>query len=132
MQQYTPNFPFSPIRVLYLIDSLASGGAQRQLTTLLSTWNQQIVKPTVAFYQPFWHFRSDLDRMGVPICILGDSGARDPRLTIWLAKFMLKGKFDFVHSYLGTPGLLVRVVSVMCPTTRTIISERSTDLNHSR
>ena len=132
MQHYATNFPFSPIRVLYLIDSLASGGAQRQLTTLLSTWNQRIVKPTVAVYQPFWHFRSDLERIGVPICILGDSGARDPRVMLRLARLLRGGKFDLVHSYLGTPGLLARGVSMINRNTRTIISQRSTNMHHSR
>jgi glycosyltransferase involved in cell wall biosynthesis len=132
MDQYTTNFPFSPIRILYLIDTLASGGAQRQLTTLLSALDQRVIKPTVAVYRPFWHFRPDLEKIGVPIIILGKSGARDPRVTIRLAKLVLKGKFDIVHSYLGTPGLLARGVSVMCPNTRIIISERSTDLDHSR
>ncbi len=121
----------SPIRVLYLIDSLASGGAQRQLTTLLTALDRRVVKPTVAVYRTFWHFRPDLQRIGVPIRLIGNMGARDPRVTLRLARLMRLGKFDLVHSYLRTPGLLTRAVSMISPNTRTIISQRNTNLDES-
>jgi glycosyltransferase involved in cell wall biosynthesis len=131
MDHLTPDIHHSPLRVLYLIDSLASGGAQRQLTTLVSTLNGDFVKAAVAVYQPFWHFRPEIERSGIPIYVIGDSGARDPMVTLRLAKLLYKEKFHFIHSFLRTPGILARAVSMLCRNTRVIVSERSTDLDHS-
>lgn len=122
--------PSSPLRVLYLIDSLDSGGAQRQLVTLLSAIDRTMVDPLVAVYHPIWHFKKDIDRLGVPICLLGNSGARDVRVLSRLARLLRTERFDFVHSYLRTPGFLARIASLSSRNTRIIVSERNTDIDH--
>ena len=132
MDQLTAKLQCDPIRILYLIDSLSSGGAQRQLTTLICALDHRIVKPTVAVYRPFWHFRPELERMKVPIILLGNLGARDPRVTLRLARLIWIGRFDLVHSYLRTPGLLARAMSIVRHDTKIIISQRSTNLDQSR
>ena len=122
----------TPLRVLYLIDSLGSGGAQRQLVTLVKSLDRQLVTPEVAVYHPLHHFRPELDDAGVPVHLLHGSGGRDPRVLIGLARLLARSRYDIVHSYLKTPGTLARLAAPFSPGSRVVVSERSVDLGHSR
>jgi starch synthase (maltosyl-transferring) len=124
--------PVTPLRVLYLIDSLGSGGAQRQLVTLVKSLDRTLVTPEVAVYHPLYHFRPELDDAGVPVHLLKGSGGRDPRVFIGLARLLARGRYDIVHSYLKTPGTLARLAAPFSRGTRVVVSERSVDLGHSR
>lgn len=116
------------IRVLYLIDSLGPGGAQRQLTTLVRSLDRTVVVPEVAVYHPLYHFRDELTRDGTPLHMLGPASGRNPRVLFRLARMMAGGEFDLVHSYLRTPGVLSRVASLFARRPRIVVSERSTGL----
>jgi glycosyltransferase involved in cell wall biosynthesis len=122
----------TPLRVLYLIDSLGPGGAQRQLVTLVRAMDRTLVEPEVAVYHHLYHFRPELEAAGVPIHSLGALGGRDPRVLIRLARLLARGKYDIVHSYLKTPGTLARLAAPFSRGTRVVVSERSIDLGHSR
>jgi L-malate glycosyltransferase len=120
------------LRVLYLIDSLGPGGAQRQLTTLVRSLDRSAVKPEVAIYYPFHHFRNELTREGVPIHMLGPGGGRNPAVLFRLMRLLSRGRFDVVHTFLRTPGVLARAASVVAPATKVVVSERSTGLGGHR
>jgi glycosyltransferase involved in cell wall biosynthesis len=117
-----------PLSVLYLIDSLGPGGAQRQLTTLVRSLDRATVSPEVAIYYPFYRFRAELDGEGVPIHMLGPGGGRNPTVLLRLVRLMSRRSFDLVHAYLRTPGVLARVASILTPRTAVVVSERSTGL----
>ncbi|MBN2564224.1 MAG: glycosyltransferase [Candidatus Eisenbacteria bacterium] len=117
-----------PLKVLYLIDSLGPGGAQRQLTTLVRSLDGGLVSPEVAIYHPLYHFREELTNGGTPLHMLGPAGGRDPRVLMRLGRLMASGGFDIVHSYLRTPGVLARVASLLTPDVRIVVSERSIGL----
>jgi glycosyltransferase involved in cell wall biosynthesis len=119
------------VKVLYLIDSMASGGAQRQLVTLLSALDRQVVEPHVAVYYPHDHFRAEVDRLGVPVHVLGSVGARDPRVVLRLRRLLRDGGFDVLHSYLRTPGVLARAATLARSRPKVVVSHRSVDLGHS-
>jgi len=121
-----------PVRVLYLIDSLGPGGAQRQLVTLVRSLDQTLVAPEVAVYHPLSHFRPELDAAGVPVHLLDGSGGRDPRVITGLARLLARERYDIVHSYLRTPGTLARLAALFSRGTRIVVSERNIDLGHSR
>jgi len=122
----------TPLRVLYLIDSLGSGGAQRQLVTLIKALNRKHVDAEMAIYHPLFHFRPDVESVGMPLHILGTRGARDPLVLLRLMRLVRRGGFDIVHSYLRTPGVLARVATSFRRRPVTIVSERNVDIGLSR
>ncbi len=122
----------TPLRVLYLIDSLGPGGAQRQLVTLVRSLDRKLVAPEVAVYHPLSHFRPELDDAGVPVHVLQGFGGRDPRVLIGLARLLARERYDIVHSYLRTPGTLARLAAPFSKGTRVVVSERNVDLGRSR
>jgi glycosyltransferase involved in cell wall biosynthesis len=117
----------SPLRVLYLIDSLASGGAQRQLVTLVRSLDRAVIEPTVAVYHPLYHFRPELAEAGVQLVDLGPGRGRSPRVLWRLISLLRRGNFDLVHSWLRTPGVLASVAATAVGGPRVIVSERNTD-----
>jgi glycosyltransferase involved in cell wall biosynthesis len=119
------------VRVLYLIDSLGPGGAQRQLVTLASGLDRARIEPTVAVYRPFWHFRPQLERSGVTVRLIGSRGAKDPAAWLRFARLVRRERYDLVHSFLRTPGLMARFAVRRSAGTRVIVSERSVDLGYS-
>jgi len=120
------------VKVLYLIDGLGSGGAQRQLVTLVKGLDRAIVEPEVALYHPRHHFVPELERGAVPVHQLGVSGGRDPRVLVRLRRLILTGDFDIVHTYLTRPGILARVATIHRDRPRVVVSERSVSLGESR
>ena len=121
-----------PIRVLYLIDSLGPGGAQRQLVTLVRSLDRELVAPEVAVYHPLDHFRPELEAVGVPVHLLRGLSGRDPRVLLGLSRLIGRGGYDLVHSYLRTPGTLARLAVPSSRATKVIVSERNEDLGHSQ
>lgn len=121
-----------PLRVLYLIDSLGPGGAQRQLVTLVLSLDRALVAPEVAVYHPMSRFRPELDAAGVRVHVLEGSGGRDPRVLFALRRLLKRERFDIVHSYLRTPGTLARLAAPSSRGTAVVVSERNVDLAHSR
>ena len=118
----------TPLRVLYLIDSLGAGGAQRQLVTLVRALNRVLVIPEIAVYHPLWHFAPELDGTNTPVHVLGNAGARDPRVLIRLVRLLGRERYDLLHSYLRTPGVLARLGAATVRGTRVIVSERNVDI----
>jgi glycosyltransferase involved in cell wall biosynthesis len=121
-----------PLRVLYLIHTLGQGGAQRQLVTLINALDRGLVSPEVAYYFGLDLLRPDLERSGTPVHVLGRRGARDPRVALRLARLVRRGRYDLIHTYLDTPGILARVVSLGPHSPPVVLSERSVDLGRVR
>jgi glycosyltransferase involved in cell wall biosynthesis len=117
--------------VLFLIDSLGPGGAQRQLVTLVRSLDRSVVIPEVAYYHPIQHFRPELESADVALHELGPGGGKDPRVTARLARLMRAERFDIVHTFLRTPGVLARVAAALSPGARLVVSERNVGLGHS-
>ncbi len=126
--------PTKPLQVLYLIDSLDSGGAQRQMSYLLSAVDRDRVSPTLALYHPRFHFGDDLDP-GVAVHVLGDKGGKDPRVLVRLNRLLRHQPFDLVHAMLRSPGQLARLAALMprrLGHIPIIVSERDLFLGRSR
>jgi len=121
-----------PLRVLYLIDSLVGGGAQRQLVTLVNALDRAEVEPTIAVYHTLDHFRPELERTGTRIVQVGTSGAKDPAVLFRLAGLLRREDFDLVHCYMRVPGILARAATLLGPRVPIVLSERNVDLGHSR
>lgn len=120
------------MRILHLIDSLAPGGAQRQLVTLLGALDPAEAESAVAVYHKIDHFRPEVEASGSSLYELGGAGGRDPRVSFRLGALMRRGRYDLVHSWLRTPGVIARVASTLVDGPPVVVSERNTDLGMSR
>ena len=119
-----------PFKVLYLIDGLGSGGAQRQLVTLVRAADRDIVAPEVAYYRDKTHFVPELTEAGVPVHPLIAGGGRDPRTLVRIARLIRANGYDLVHTYLARPGILARLAT-LTGGPPVILSERSVSLGKS-
>jgi len=113
-----------PLKVLYLIDSLGPGGAQRQLVTLLSHLDPSVVSPELVYYHSLEHFREALETTGVTAHVLRGRGGKDPRTIFRLIRLLNRSNFDIIHSYLPTPGVLARAAGLIGPRVGIVISFR--------
>jgi starch synthase (maltosyl-transferring) len=113
------------VRVLYVIDSLSSGGAQRQLVSLVTHLDRADVEPEVAVYHDLDHFRPDLEAADVPVHRIEGRGGRDPTVLRNLAAQLRSGEYDVVHSYLITPGILTRLAAGRLRRHATVVSMRN-------
>ena len=122
----------NPLRVLYLIDALGPGGAQRQLVTLVNALDRSVVRPEVAIYHRLHHFLPNLEKTATPVHQLGTRGGRDPRVLLRLARLLRSGEYDLVHTYLTRPGMMARLAAIGRSAPPIVVSERATTLARSR
>jgi glycosyltransferase involved in cell wall biosynthesis len=108
-----------------------SGGAQRQLVTLVNALDRTEIEPVVAVYHKLDHFRPDLERTGTRIVSLGTSGAKNPMVLLRLTRLLKREEFDLVHCYMRVPGILARLATVLGRRVPVLLSERNVDLGHS-
>ncbi len=119
-------------KILFFIDSLNSGGAQRQIVGLASSVDRNRFDPVVLTYHDIPYFKSVLDDTGVRVeCIL-KHGKFDLGFLYRLADYFRKEKPDILLSYLNTPNMWARLAGRMAGVKRIIISERNINIVHSR
>ena len=96
-------------KVMFFIDSLNSGGAQRQITMLAVNIDRNRFDPFVVIYHDLRHFQQKLDDAGVPVIYLPKSYYIDINFFFALLKLIRKHKPDFIISYLKTPNMWARL-----------------------
>lgn len=115
-------------RILYLINNLGSGGAQRQLLELARGLDPMRFKAIVCTYDStdFFQYSSryqSIDRICVP-----KAYKFDPRFVHRIAKIISEQNIDLLHTYLMAPTAWGYLASVLLPTASQvslICSERS-------
>lgn len=120
------------LRVLYLIDSLGPGGAQRQFVTLVNALERRYVEPEVAVYHRLDHFLPELERTGTPVHQLGTRGGRDPGVVVRLALLVRRREYGLIHTRLKTSGVLARVATLAGRRPPIVLSEGGLNLSQSR
>ena len=118
-------------RILCLIDSLASGGAQRQMSVLAPLLNEKGFKVKVVTYYDFQFYLPELQNAGVDYeCVSCGQG-----LVARLCKIGRAIKCfdpDVVISYLDTPNILACLLHISNRSRWTlIVSERNTTQKNS-
>jgi glycosyltransferase involved in cell wall biosynthesis len=86
-------------RILYLIDGLAMGGAERGLVLSLRHLDRTRFEPEVAYLWPPAPLRVEIESMGIPVHEIG--ARRGPRALLAVPKVvrLLRGRrFDAVHT----------------------------------
>lgn len=111
------------MRLLFLIDSLGSGGAQRQMVTIAPILKQQGINVEVLCYHRDSFFIEPLKNVDIKVHWVI---AANPIIRIIrIRSFIRKGKYDAVISFLETPDFLNCVAAIGRHSWKVITSERS-------
>jgi len=121
-----------PARGVFLIDSLGSGGAQRQFVELVTSLDQNAILPCVVTYHDIPFFQKQLVDAGVEhVCLAKRDKLGLSFLVKWVV-FLKKNKPDFVHSFLNIPNFYARLAKLLGCVPMLINSERNISLTDSR
>jgi glycosyltransferase involved in cell wall biosynthesis len=111
------------IKIAFIIASLTSGGAEKQLFYLLKYIDKKKFDPyLVSFHKGIWFkkFKS----IGVPIKVINYSFIRF-EILIKLISFLKKNKFKIVHNYGHTANIVGRLGSILSKVPIVIAGERN-------
>ncbi|MCA1727201.1 MAG: glycosyltransferase [Actinobacteria bacterium] len=97
-------------RILYLIDGLAMGGAERGLVLTLRHLDRSRYEPEVAYLWGPAPLRADLEELGVPVHHVG--AGRGPRALLAIPKvrrLLRVGAFDAIHTAVVWASIVGRI-----------------------
>ena len=111
------------MRILFFIDSLGSGGAQRQMVTIAKLYNKNGYNVSFLVYHEHDFFKEDLADSGIHIhyCKADNYLSR----ILKIRNYIRKNNFDTVISFLETPDFLNCISAIGGRKWRVITSERS-------
>jgi glycosyltransferase involved in cell wall biosynthesis len=116
----------SKMNILLVIDSLSSGGAQRQIVWLALGLADRSHHVTLLNYYPEHdHFRHELKGAGIEIVDARKSYRFDLRPAFEIRKTILAHDIDAVVSFLNTPNVYAIIATIGLKRTKTIVSERA-------
>ena len=118
------------MKILCLIESLGSGGAERQLTGLAVMLRNVGHEVMVVTYYPQDFYRKSLDEAGVTYYYA--KGAERKCKRIWIISKVLK-RFapDVCIAYLTTPSIIACILKILGQKGKLIVSERNTNQKNS-
>lgn len=112
------------MKLLFTIDHLGSGGAQRQIVMLARGAADAGHEVEFFVYYQRDHFRPLLDEKGIVVHTCQKSGRFDIRVPFALRKLLRTGKYDVAVAFLGTASLYLELASQFTDV-KTVVSERS-------
>jgi len=116
------------LRILFLLTSLAYGGAETQVVRLAIWLKLRGWEVAVASLMPPKAYVEDLEAAGIPVFSLGiRRKLPDPRPVLRLVQIIRKWRPDIVHSHMVHANLLARIVRFLAPIPVLICSARSID-----
>ena len=114
------------MRILFVIDHLGSGGAQRQMVNLaLGLANRGHSVEFFIYYPQYDFFRPAITNASIPIHDYKKSGRLDFRCILALRSLIIKSDYDILLSFLDTPNLYTELVSFGKKRPIVIVAERS-------
>lgn len=120
----TARLPRRPIGVAFIIESLGSGGAERQLVELACRLDQTRFAPRVLTFLDDNFFASRLERYGVPHCRVRRKGHWDLRPAAIPAWWLRRGHVEIVHGFLYTGNLYAAAARILAGRGKVIATER--------
>ena len=115
----------TPLDILLVIDSLGSGGAQRQMVSLACGLVDRGFRVTLFNYYPqFDHFRDELEKRGISIVDSHKNSRFDTGPLRALRKLLANDQFDAAIAFLDTPNLYLILSTIMQSKTKVVVSER--------
>lgn len=118
-------------KICLFIDSLLSGGAQRQMVELALQLHGTGHDIVFVVYNEGNQLGHHLAESGVPLTLVKKEGKFSVGFLFRLTRFFRKEKPSVVISYLNTPSFWARVAGRISGIPHIITSERNTDIEHS-
>ncbi|WP_339686743.1 glycosyltransferase family 4 protein [uncultured Nonlabens sp.] len=112
-------------KVLFVSDSLGSGGAQRQMVTLAIGLKERGCDVSFLVYHDIDFFKNDLIANNIPIHHLREKNKVNRLFKI--RKFIRSGNFDVVQSFLEPVNFACTLASLPFKQWKLIVGERSSD-----
>jgi glycosyltransferase involved in cell wall biosynthesis len=113
------------MKIICLIDSLGSGGAQRQITELAKGFKISGADVEVVIYHNNLFYAEELISNGVKIIPLIEKSYF--KRIVRIAKYIRKSKPDVVLSFLQTPSFIATISSLPFRNWKLIVGERNAD-----
>lgn len=119
-----------PLKFLFVIDNLSTGGAQRQMVTLALGLFNRGYQVEIFCYAPGNLLAKPLEEAGIPIHWHLKSSRFSVDVIVNLRKLIDRGRFDLVLAFLTTPNLYAILAGRMLNPHKVpvIVSERFCDL----
>jgi len=95
----------SPISIAYLINSLRSGGAERQLVELVTRLDRKRFTPRVLVWEAENFYEEALLKQQIPVYRLPRRGKFDLGPMELTAKWLRSGEVEIVHGYMDSANL---------------------------
>jgi len=105
--------------ILYLIGSLNSGGAERQLVELVKALDKSMFRPFIVIYHNIIYFREILDEKDVTVKVIDKKFKLDPTFPFKLARFVKDNKIDIIHAYSESAAFWSRIAGKLTGTKTT-------------
>jgi len=121
-----------PARGVFLIDSLGSGGAQRQFVELVTSLDPNVIRPCVVTYHDIPFFQKQLVDAGIEHVCLAKRDKLGVSFLVKWTSFLKQNRPDFVHSFLNIPNFYARLAKLLGCVRIVITSERNISLTDSR
>ncbi|MCZ6765328.1 MAG: glycosyltransferase family 4 protein [bacterium] len=113
------------MRLLFVIDNLASGGAQRQLVSLALGLHERGHSIEFFIYYPkSRHFADQLEELKIPIHEFAKVRRFSIKIVAALRRQISKGAYDGILSFLRTPGVYAELARFGMDRPKLIVSER--------
>lgn len=112
------------MKLLFVIDSLGSGGAQRQMVNLACSLKMRGHHVELFTYHPGGHYRSYLDDHGVFVHFFPKGSRFSLTPILDLGTLLRRQYFDIVLAFMDTPNFYVEIASIGLKRTKVIVSER--------
>lgn len=119
-------------KLVLFIDSLASGGAQRQIATLARELSKLNYDVTLLVYYDFDDYESYVKGYNVKIDKVLKTSKYDLSFYSRIYSYFKKNREAVYISYLNTPTTILRVLGGLAGVNKIITSERNIDLVHSK
>ncbi|MCD6569669.1 MAG: glycosyltransferase, partial [Deltaproteobacteria bacterium] len=121
------------MRILYLIDTLAFGGAERQFLELVRGVSKlEEIEPFVGYFtERAQGYKSQLVTLGIPVNLFERTKKYDTGLIFKIRHYCLKNKIDLIHSFSTLAGLVAVICGKLCGipvVASTIRNSKDTDL----
>lgn len=120
----TPQTLTRPIRIAFLIESLRGGGAERQLTELVTRLDRKRFEPRVMIWTAPDFYCKTIEANGVPVHRYNRRGRFDLTPVFKAAAWLRSGEIDLLHGYLDTGNLYAVLAHKLAKRGRIVLSER--------
>ena len=115
-------------RVLYIVEDLESGGAERVVVNLATRLDRSRFEPAVCCLAKRGALADEIEREGIRLHVLDKKPGIRPALLWRLQRLIARLRPDVIHSHLFTGNAWGRLAGWLAGTPRIVASEHSVDL----